>query len=59
MQFLLLIYENEQRFASGYDPAELQEYRAFGQQYASAVKAATRLSQPTLRRPCGSAMASR
>lgn len=32
MQFLLLIYENEQRFAAGYDPAELQEYRAFGKE---------------------------
>jgi hypothetical protein len=46
MQFLLLIYENEQRFASGYDPAELQEYRAFGQQYASAVKGGNAL-EPT------------
>jgi hypothetical protein len=46
MQFLLLIYENEQRFAKGYDPAELQEYRAFGQQNASAIKGGNAL-QPT------------
>ena len=46
MQFLLLIYENEQRFAAGYDPAELQEYRAFGEQYASAVKGGNAL-EPT------------
>ena len=38
MQFLLLIYENEKRFASGFDPAEMQEYDAFGKQQASAIK---------------------
>ena len=38
MQFLLLIYENEQRFASGFDPAEMQEYDTFGKQHASAIK---------------------
>jgi hypothetical protein len=46
MQFLLLIYENEQRFATGYDPGEMQEYRAFGQQHASAIKGGNAL-QPT------------
>jgi hypothetical protein len=46
MQFLLLIYENEQRFATGYDPGEMQEYRAFGQQNASAIKGGNAL-QPT------------
>ena len=34
MQYLLLIYDNEQRWAKGYDPAELSDYRAFGQQHA-------------------------
>ena len=46
MQFLLLIYENEQRFATGYDPGEMQEYQAFGQQHASAIKGGNAL-QPT------------
>jgi len=38
MQFLLLIYENEKRFVSGFDPAEMQEYDAFGKQHASVIK---------------------
>jgi hypothetical protein len=46
MQFLLLIYENEQRFASGFNPAEMQEYETFGQQHASAIKGGNAL-QPT------------
>jgi len=47
MQFLLLIYENEQRFASGFDPAEMQEYDAFGKQHASAVKGGNALHPTT------------
>ena len=46
MQFLLLIYENEKRFASGFDPAEMQEYETFGQQHANAIKGGNAL-QPT------------
>lgn len=46
MQFLLLIYENEQRFASGFNPAEMQEYEAFGKQHTGAIKAGNAL-QPT------------
>jgi len=38
MQYLLLIYENEKRFAKGYPQAELEEYQAFGKQHASAIK---------------------
>ena len=38
MQFLLLIYENEQRFAAGFDPNEMKEYEAFGKQHANAIK---------------------
>jgi hypothetical protein len=38
MQYLLLIYENEKRFAKGYDPKELTEYRAFGQEFAKAIQ---------------------
>jgi hypothetical protein len=46
MQFLLLIYENEQRFASGFDPGEMKEYDTFGQQHANAIKGGNAL-QPT------------
>lgn len=38
MQYLLLIYEDEKRFAKGYDAGEMQEYQAFGQQFAKAIK---------------------
>ncbi len=38
MQYLLLIYENEKRFATkGYDPAELAEYRAFGKEHEKQI----------------------
>ena len=47
MQFLLLIYENEKRFASGFDPAEMQEYDAFGKQQASAIKGGNALLPTT------------
>lgn len=46
MKYLLLIYENEQRFASGYDPAELAEYRALGAEFASVIQGGSAL-QPT------------
>jgi len=46
MQYLLLIYENEGRFAGGYDPAELKEYRAVGQEFAQAIQSGKAL-QPT------------
>jgi hypothetical protein len=38
MQYLLLIYEDESRFNSGYDQAELNEYFAFGNKFANAIK---------------------
>ena len=38
MQYLLLIYEDESRFNTGYDPAELNEYFAFGKQFSGAIK---------------------
>ena len=47
MEYLLLIYENEKRFAKGYPEAELAEYRAFGKEFASAIKGGNAL-QPTL-----------
>lgn len=46
MQFLLLIYENEQRFATGYNPGEMQEYQDFGKQNSDAIKGGNAL-QPT------------
>jgi len=46
MQFLLLIYENEQRFATSYDPGEMEEYMAFGKQHATSIKGGNAL-QPT------------
>lgn len=49
MQYLLLIYENEKRFANLDQAAfgsELAEYRAFGQQHASHIKGGNAL-QPT------------
>jgi hypothetical protein len=46
MQYLLLIYEDEKRFSQGYDNKEMQEYRAFGQEFAKAIKGGNAL-QPT------------
>lgn len=46
MQYLLLIYDNEQRWSRGYDPAELDKYRAFGKEFATAIKGGNAL-QPT------------
>ena len=38
MQFLLLIYEDEKRFSQGYDPSEMSEYQAFGQNFSKNIK---------------------
>src|SRR6201996_4333637 len=46
MQYLLLIYEDESRFAQGYDEAEFAEYGAFGQKHGAAIKGGNAL-QPT------------
>ncbi len=46
MKYLLLIYDDEKRFAKGYDPAELAEYRAFGAEFKSAIDGGHAL-QPT------------
>lgn len=46
MQFLLLIYENEQRYAQGYNPGEMEEYMAFGKEHAAAIQGGNAL-QPT------------
>jgi hypothetical protein len=46
MQYLVLIYEAEKRFANGFDESEFAEYGAFGKKYASVIKAGHAL-QPT------------
>src|SRR5262245_32904088 len=49
MQYLLLIYEGEKRLVNQSKPdfeAELAEYRAFGKQFAGAIKGGSAL-QPT------------
>jgi hypothetical protein len=38
MQYLLLIYEKESRFAKGYDPAEMAEYGAFGKEFEKSLR---------------------
>jgi hypothetical protein len=46
MQYLLLICENEKRFSNGYPEDELAQYRAFGKEFAPAIKGGNAL-QPT------------
>jgi hypothetical protein len=47
MQYLLLIYENEKRWENNsYDPVELKEYRAFGDEFKKQVQGGNAL-QPT------------
>ena len=46
MQYLMLIYENEARFAKGYPAAELGEYRALGTEFGKAIQTGKAL-QPT------------
>lgn len=46
MQFLLLIYENEQRFNQGFDQSEMAEYHAFGQEFSKNIQGGNAL-QPT------------
>jgi len=46
MQYVLLIYENEKRWAKGYDKSELAEYQAFGKEFAQQIKGGKAL-QPT------------
>jgi hypothetical protein len=38
MQYLLLIYEAEKRFANGYPESEFAEYGAFGNKHAGIIK---------------------
>jgi hypothetical protein len=47
MQYLLLIYEDEKRFAQGFDPAEMAAYGAFGQKNGAAIKGGNALRPTT------------
>ena len=38
MQYLLLIYDNEKRWANGYDPVEMSEYQAYSKEFAGAIR---------------------
>jgi len=46
MQYLVLIYEDEKRFANGFPESEFAEYGAFGKKNAAAIKSGNAL-QPT------------
>jgi hypothetical protein len=46
MQYLVLIYEAESRFANGFPESEFAEYGAFGKKNATAIKSGQAL-QPT------------
>jgi hypothetical protein len=46
MEYLLLIYEDEGRFAKGYDPSEMAEYSALGQTFGNIIRGGSAL-QPT------------
>ena len=37
MKYLLLIYENEKRYETGYDPKEMAEYQQLGKDFASKI----------------------
>ncbi len=46
MEYLLLIYDNDKRYSKGYSETEIGEYRAFGKEFAKAIKGGHAL-QPT------------
>ena len=46
MQYLALIYEDETRFAKGFNESEFAEYGAFGKKNAASIKGGNAL-QPT------------
>jgi len=59
MQYLVLIYENEARFANGYPEAEFAEYGAFSKKHASAIKGGNALQPTPTAKPCAYAIARR
>lgn len=46
MKYLLLIYENEKRYAAGYDAEEMKAYGAIRKEFGEVIKAGQAL-QPT------------
>jgi hypothetical protein len=44
VEYLLLLYEDEKRFANGFDEAEFAEYGAFGKKHAAVIKGAHALA---------------
>jgi len=46
MQYLLLIYDKESRWAKGYDPVEMAGYGDFGKEFAKSIKGGNAL-KPT------------
>ncbi len=46
MKYLLLIYENEKRWAKGYEKQEIEEYGVFGKEHADLIKGGNAL-KPT------------
>ena len=46
MKYLCLLYDQEKRWASGYDKTEMAEYEAFGKEFASAIQGGAAL-KPT------------
>lgn len=47
MQYLLAIYEDESRFANGYNPAELAEYRALRDEFGGVIRGGNALKPTT------------
>jgi hypothetical protein len=46
MQYLLLVYDNEQRWSQGYSEQERAAYQAFGKEFAGAIQGGNAL-EPT------------
>src|SRR5271165_292361 len=38
MQYLLLIYDRDERWSGGYSPAEMAEYGAFSKEFSTAIR---------------------
>ncbi|HEY3742016.1 MAG TPA: YciI family protein [Bryobacteraceae bacterium] len=47
MQFLLLLYDNEQRWTNGYPPEEMAEYQKFGKENGPSLRGGNALQPST------------
>ena len=47
MQFLLLLFDNEQRWSQGYSDSEMADYRAFSKEFGPAIKGGHALQPST------------